>query len=92
MSVPESEVAVPSRMSFDECARYREAACLAERLYPDAIGEALAKMLRDVAEFGYRLGMGSMADRVAAALDNEQLKRKQQDAAKWAAGRWAART
>lgn len=69
--------ALPPRMEFRECSRYREAAFLAQRLFPGPIGAALADPLMAAAEFGYRLCPGARVELLVAALEDERRKRGQ---------------
>lgn len=61
----------PPRMDIGEPARYRNAARLALRLYPGAVGEALADPLLAAADFGYRLGTTCLTSRLLAALEDQ---------------------
>jgi len=58
----------PEPFIGNEPARYRAAAFRATRLHPGPVGDLLARELRAVADFGYRVAPDSLVARAAATL------------------------
>lgn len=68
------------RMDAHTRAELDAAALTAQRLWPDVLGELIANTLRDIAEFGYRVGGDSQARRLIARIQDEQRRRDREAA------------
>jgi hypothetical protein len=55
-------------LALHQKSRYRAAAHHARRVYPEALGELVARELQDAAEFGYGPGNEGLAARLAAQV------------------------
>jgi hypothetical protein len=64
-------------MPPDEKAKMTLAAFAVTELFPNAIGELVARELQWWANLGYQLDQSGLARRVVAAVEDEQRKRRQ---------------